>query len=82
MRQHTIPRKYTLTLLRLKSEQQIALAEEVMEKSLTMQETREKVMSILGKELKWRLIPIRIEPRVYDQLVQIASDRDVSKLLN
>lgn len=43
VRQHTIPRKYMLALLRLESEPQIALAEEVMEKSLTMQETRDMV---------------------------------------
>jgi hypothetical protein len=35
----------------------------------------------LGKELKWRLVPIRIEPAVYDRLVQIASEGDVVKLL-
>jgi hypothetical protein len=39
------------------------------------------VRELLGKELKWRLVPIRIEPRVYDRLVQIAPDGDVAKLL-
>jgi len=57
------------------------LAEEVVEKGLTMLETRDKVRGLLGKELKWRLVPIRIEPTVYDRLMQIAPDGDVSKLL-
>jgi len=44
-------------------------------------ETREKARGLLGKERKWRLVPIRIEPAVYDRLVTIAPDGDVSKLL-
>ena len=50
-------------------------------RGLTIVETRDKVRGILGKELKWRLVPIRIEPDIYDRLVQIAPDGDVSKLL-
>ncbi|GAG50767.1 unnamed protein product, partial [marine sediment metagenome] len=53
----------------------------IKEKGLTMVETRDKVRGILGKELKWHLVPIRLEPDVYDKLVQIAPDGDVSKLL-
>ena len=81
VRQRTIPREHALALLRLESEQQIALAEEVMEKGLTMVETRNEVRGLLGKELKWRLVPIRLDPVVYDRLLQIAPDGDVSKLL-
>ena len=81
VREGTIGREHALALLRLEPYQQIALAEEVMEKGLTMIETRDKVRGILGKELKWRLVPIRIEPDIYDRLVQIAPDGDVSKLL-
>jgi len=81
VRQRTIPREHALSLLRLESEQQLALAEEVMEKGLTMAETRDRVRGLLGKELKWRLVPIRIEPAVYNRLKQIAPDGDVSKLL-
>jgi len=81
VRHQDIPREHALTLLRLEPSQQIALAEEVMEKGLTMVETRDKVRGLLGKELKWRLVPIRIEPAVYDRLVTIAPDGDVSKLL-
>jgi hypothetical protein len=46
-----------------------------------MVEVRDRVKGLLGKELKWRLVPIRIEPSVYDKLVQIAPDGDVPKLL-
>ena len=81
VRQRTIPREHALALLRLEPEQQIALAKEIMEKGLTMVETRDRVRELLGKELKWRLVPIRIEPAVYDRLMQIAPDGDVSKLL-
>ena len=81
VRQRTIPREHALALLRLEPEQQLSLAEEVREKGLTMQETRDRVRGLLGKELKWRLVPIRIEPAVYDRLMQIAPDGDVSKLL-
>jgi len=38
-----------------------------MEKGLTTPETRDRVRGLLGKELKWRLVPIRIEPAVYRQ---------------
>ena len=81
VRQRTIPREHALALLRLEPEQQLSMAEEVMERGLTMQETRERVRGILGKELKWRLVPIRIAPEVYDRLMQIAPDGDVSELL-
>ncbi len=81
VRQRTISREHALALLRLEPEQQITLAEEVKEKGLTMVETRDRVRGILGKELKWHLVPIRIEPAVYDRLVTIAPDGDVSQLL-
>ena len=81
VRQRTIPREHALALLRLEPEQQLALAEEVREKGLTMVETRDRVRGLLGKELKWRLVPIRIEPAIYDRLVTIAPEGDVSKLL-
>jgi len=81
VRQKNIPREHALALLRLEPEQQLELAEEVMEKGLTTPETRDRVRMLLGKELKWRLVPIRIEPAVYDRLVTIAPDGDVAKLL-
>ena len=50
-------------------------------RGLTIVETRDKVRGILGKELKRRIVPIRIEPSVYDRLVTIIPDGDVSELL-
>ena len=81
VRQRTILREHALALLRLEPEQQLSLAGEVVAKGLTMQETRDRVRGLLGKELKWHLVPIRIEPTVYDRLVTIAPEGDVSKLL-
>jgi hypothetical protein len=46
-----------------------------------MPEARDKVREILGKKLKWRLVPIRIEPAIYDRLAQIAPEGDVAQLL-
>ena len=81
VRQHTLPREHALTLLRLQPEQQLELAEGVMEGGLTMVETRERVRELLGKPLKWRLVPIRIEPDVYERLRQLAPGGDVAELL-
>ena len=81
VRQMAIPREHALALLRLEPERQIALAEEIKEKGLTMVETREKVRVLLGKKLKWKLVPVRIDPVIFDRLMQIAPDGDVSKLL-
>ena len=81
VRQLAISREHALALLRLESEQQIALLGEIIEKSLTMVETRDKVRELLGKELKWKLVPIRIEPAIYDRLMQIAPGGDVAELL-
>ena len=81
VRRHTIPRDQALSLLRLESEKQIALAGEVMEKGLTTIETRDRVRSLLGKELKWRLVPIRLEPAIYDRLARIAPDGNVAEFL-
>ena len=53
VRQHTIQREHALALLRLEPEQQIALTEEFIENGLAMQETRDKVRVLLGKELNW-----------------------------
>jgi len=81
IRQKRIPREHAKALINLDSFQQVALAEEIIEKGLTMVETRDRVRELLGIELKWRLVPIRIERMIYDKLVQIAPDGDVAKLL-
>ena len=79
LRRGNIQREQALALLRLEPFQQIALAEEVMEKGLTMEETR--VRDILGKQLRWRLVPIRIETEAFERLRAMAPDGDVAKLV-
>ena len=81
VRRGEISREHALTLLRLEPEQQITLAEMIKEKGLTLVETRNKVRGLLGKDLQWRLVPIRINPTIYDRLEKIAPDGDVSELL-
>jgi len=70
VRQHTIQREHALAPLRLEPEQPIAA-----------RATRDMVRGLLGEELMRRLVPIRIEPSVYDKLIPIAPEGDVSKLL-
>jgi len=81
VRQGTIPRDQGLSLLRLEHEQQLILFDDIVENGLTMLETRDKVRMLLGKALKWRLVPIRIEPKQYEKLVLIAPEGDVPNLL-
>jgi hypothetical protein len=46
-------------LMRLKDlEQQLTLAQEVQAKGLSVHETRQRVRELLGKEFKWRLVPV------------------------
>ena len=54
---------------------------EILDKDLTLLEIRGKVRALLGKELKWRLVSIRMEPSIYDRLAQIAPEGGVSILL-
>lgn len=81
VRHRTPGRDQGLTLLKLEPEQQLILAEEIQKRGLMVKETRERVREMLGKSLKWRLVPMRIEPSAYDRLVQIAPEGDVTKLL-
>jgi hypothetical protein len=68
--------------MRLKDpEQQLALARQVQEKGLSVQETRQRVRELLGKEFKWRLVPVRLTPETYEALQRIAPDGDVKKLI-
>ena len=81
LRRKNIQREQALTLLRLEPFQQIALAEEVLEKGLTMEETRERVREIMGRPLRWMLVPIRIESDAFKRLRAMAPDGDVARLL-
>ena len=81
VRQRTFTPGHAHELLRLEPEQQLAVAEEVQEKGLTEKETRERVREVLGRQLPWRLIPIRLSPEEYSTLETIAPEGDVEKLI-
>jgi ParB family chromosome partitioning protein len=69
-------------IIRLKDpEQQLALAQEAQAKGLSVQETRQRVRELLGKEFKWRLVPVRISSETYEALQRIAPNGDVKKLI-
>jgi hypothetical protein len=68
--------------MRLKEpEQQLALAQKVQAEGLSVHETRQRVRQMLGKEFKWRLVPVRISPETYQALQRIAPGGDVKKLI-
>ena len=69
-------------IMRLKDpEQQLALAKEAQAKGLSVHETRQRVRELLGKEFKWRLVPVRLTPETYQALQRIAPNGDVKKLI-
>jgi hypothetical protein len=68
--------------MRLKDpEQQLALAQEVQAKGLSVHETRQRVREMLGKEIKWRLVPVRLSPDIYEALQKIAPEGNVKRLI-
>jgi hypothetical protein len=67
-------------LLRLEPQQQLTLAEEVKAKGLSVHEKRQRVRQMLGKELKWRLVPVRLSPETYQALQKIAPEGDIKRL--
>jgi hypothetical protein len=36
---------------------------------------------MLGKEFKWRLVPVRLSPETYEALQRIAPEGDVKRLI-
>jgi len=81
VRHRTLPPGHARALLRLEPEQQLALAEEIEAKGLSVKQTREKVREILGKRLSWRLIPIRLSLEEFGALERVAPNGDVEALL-
>jgi hypothetical protein len=68
--------------MRLKNlEQQLTLAEEAQAKGLSVHETRQSVRELLGKEFKWRLVPVHLTPETYWALQRIAPNGDVKRLI-
>ena len=62
-------------------ERQLALAEEVQAEGLSVHETRQRVREMLGKEFRWRLVPVRLSLDVYEALQRIAPEGDVKRLI-
>jgi ParB family chromosome partitioning protein len=82
VRHRTLTPDHAHALMRLKDqEQQLALAKEVQAKGLSVHETRQRVRQMLGKEFKWRLVPLRISPETYQALQRIAPEGDVKRLI-
>jgi len=55
--------------------------EEIREDPLTEKETRKRVRDILGKPLKWHLVPVRFSREVYEKLKDMAPKGDVKRLI-
>jgi len=68
--------------MRLKDqEQQLILAQEAQEEGLSVHETRQRVREMLGKKLKWQLVPIRLDLETFEALKRIAPNGDVKRLI-
>jgi ParB family chromosome partitioning protein len=82
VRRRTLTPDHAHALTRLKNtEQQLTLAQEAQAKGLSVHETRQRVREMLGKELKWRLVPVRISPETYEALQKIAPEGNVKRLI-
>jgi ParB family chromosome partitioning protein len=82
VRRRTITPDHAHTLMRLEDpKQQLALAEHIQAEGLSVHETRQRVREMLGKEFKWRLVPVRISPETYEALQKIAPEGDVKRLI-
>jgi len=81
VREGTITPGHSQALLRLEPEQQLSLAEQVKAENLSVMETRQRVREIIGKPLKWQLIPIRLDLETFEALKRIAPEGDVKKLI-
>jgi len=69
-------------LMRLKDpEKQLAIAQEAQENGLSVHETRQRVREMLGKKLKWQLVPIRLDLETFEALKRIAPEGDVKRLI-
>ena len=81
VRRGTLTPGHCQALLRLEPEQQLSLAEQVMAENLSVRETRQRVREILGKPLRWQLIPIRLNLETFEALKRIAPEGDVKRLI-
>jgi len=82
VRHQTLTSGHAHALLRLDPEKQLSLAEEIKAENLSVKETRKRVREIIGKPLKWQLIPIRLDLETFEKLKKIAPDGDVKQLIH
>ena len=57
------------------------VAEEVQAEGLSVHETRRRVRQMLGREFRWRLVPVRLSLEVCEALQRIAPEGDVKRLI-
>jgi len=81
VREGAITPGHSQALLRLPPEQQLSLAEQVKAENLSVRETRQRVRELIGKPLKWQLIPIRLDLETFEALKRIAPEGDVKRLI-
>jgi len=81
VREGAITPGHSQALLRLPPEQQLSLAERIKAENLSVRETRQRVRELIGKPLKWQLIPIRLDLETFEALKRIAPDGDVKRLI-
>lgn len=68
VRRGTLTPGHSQPLLRLEPEKQLSLAEQVKAENLSVQETRRRVRELIGKPLKWQLIPVRLDLETFEAL--------------
>jgi ParB family chromosome partitioning protein len=81
VRRRTITPSQGQYLLRLEPEQQLNLLKEIQTSKMTEKETRGRVRDILGKPLKWHLVPVRFNIDDYEKLQKMAPEGDVKELI-
>jgi hypothetical protein len=77
----TVTPGHAQPMLRLTPEKQLSLEEQVKAESLSVRETRQRVRELLGKPLKWQLIPVRLDLETFEALKRIAPNGDVKRLI-
>lgn len=81
VRRRTLTPAHAQALLRLESQQQLALGQDIVENGLTEKEARERVRRMLGRQLSWRLVPIRLSLEEYRALEKVAPEGDVEAFI-
>jgi ParB family chromosome partitioning protein len=81
VRRRTVTTSQGQYLLRLTPEQQLSLLKEIQTRKMTEKETRKRVRNIIGKPLKWHLVPMRFNLEVYEKLKSMAPEGNVKELI-